>query len=50
MSRVYTGTDGILMRMAYLMSGEAYSRVVTELLIAAKRFGRQDGETVKLRL
>lgn len=48
MSRVYKGTDGILMRLVYLMSGEAYSRVVTELLIAAKRFGKQDGSELKL--
>lgn len=37
--RVYRGTDGILTRMTYLMSGNAYARLVTELLIAAKRFG-----------
>lgn len=40
MSRVYKGTDGILMKMVYLMSGEAYARVITELLISAKRFGK----------
>lgn len=48
MSRVYKGTDGILMRMVYLMSGEAYSRVITELLITAKRFGKQEGRIVRL--
>lgn len=50
MSRVYKGTDGILMRMAYLMSGEAYERVVTELLITAKRFGKPYGEAVELNI
>jgi len=50
MSRVYKGVDGILMRMVYLMSGEAYSRVITELLIAAKRFGKSNGTTVELHL
>ena len=35
MSRVFKGTDGILMRMVYLMSGEAYARVITELLASA---------------
>lgn len=50
MSRVYKGTDGILMRMVYLMSGEAYSRVITELLITAKRFGKSNREAVQLHL
>lgn len=39
LSRVYRGMDGVLTRMAYLMSGNAHSRLITELLIAAKRFG-----------
>ena len=50
MSRVYKGIDGILMRMIYLMSGEAYSRVITELLIAVKRFGKPNGGAVELHL
>lgn len=40
MSRVYKGTDGMLTRMAYLMSGNAYDRLITELLIYTKRFGK----------
>lgn len=39
LSRVYRGTDGLLMRMAYLMSGNAYASLIAELLISAKRFG-----------
>lgn len=39
LSRVFKGVDGVLMRLAHLMSGEAYDRVITELLIASKRFG-----------
>lgn len=39
LQRVYKGVDGILMRMAHLMSASAYARLVTELLITAKRFG-----------
>jgi len=38
MSRVYKGTDGMLTRMTYLMSGNAYTRLITELLIYVKRF------------
>lgn len=52
MSRVYKGTDGLLMRMVYLMSGDAYPRVITELLIAAKRFGKNPpaSKSIKLKL
>lgn len=41
-SRVYRGVDGILTRMAYLMSGNAHARLITELLITGKRFGKQN--------
>lgn len=37
--RVFRGIDGIMMRMAYLMSGNAYTRLITELIIQTKRFG-----------
>ncbi len=40
MSRVYKGVDGVLTRITYLMSGNAYARLVDELLIYAKRFGK----------
>lgn len=43
LARVYRGTDGLLLRMAYLMSGEAYERLITELMIHAKRFGEKGG-------
>lgn len=39
MSRVYKGIDGILTRMTYLMAGNAYARLITELIIHVKRFG-----------
>jgi len=39
MSRVYKGTDGLIRRMTYLMAGNAYARLITELIIHAKRFG-----------
>lgn len=41
LSRVYKGTDGLFLRMAYLMSGNAYDRLLTELIIYAKRFGKK---------
>lgn len=46
LSRVYKGLDGLLLRMTYLMSGSAYSRLVVEILIAAKRFGKQHGDHI----
>src|SRR6185369_11552624 len=42
MSRVYKGTEGLLLRMTYLMSGDAYERLITELVIQTKRFGKQN--------
>lgn len=45
LSRVYSGVEGMQRRMAHLMGGNAYSRVVFELIIESKRFGtrRADG-------
>lgn len=39
LSRVFLGSEGLLSRMTYLMAGNAYSRLIAELLIIAKRFG-----------
>lgn len=41
LSRVYKGADGLLGRMAYLMSSSARSRLMYELLIEIKRFGKE---------
>lgn len=45
LARVYSGTDGMLRRMAHLMGGDARSRLRFELLNAAYRFGerQEDG-------
>ncbi|MBI2442502.1 MAG: Crp/Fnr family transcriptional regulator [Candidatus Levybacteria bacterium] len=48
MSRVYKGVDGLLTRMTYLMAGSAFSRLATEILIQAKRFGKKEGPHVSL--
>lgn len=40
LKRVYSGLDGTLLRLTYMMSGDAYERLITELLIYAKRFGK----------
>jgi CRP-like cAMP-binding protein len=41
MKRIYKGLDGYFMRMQYLMAGNAYSRLITELIILSKRFGQK---------
>jgi CRP-like cAMP-binding protein len=43
LSRVYSGTDGLLGRLAHLMAGSARSRVLYELLIECRRFGAPRG-------
>lgn len=52
LQRVYVGLDGILSRMEHLMSGKASQRLITILLISAKRFGKQqqDGILISLKL
>ena len=47
LSRIYRGAEGILAKMTYLMSGNAYARLVTEIVIYTKRFGKgEDREDV----
>lgn len=50
MSRVYRGIDGVLTRMTYLMAGNAYARLITELLIQTKRFGKKSGTSFKVKI
>lgn len=50
LSRVYSGTEGLLTRMTYLMAGNAYSRLVAELIIMAKRFGNKNAKRVSIKV
>lgn len=50
LSRVYSGTDGLLGRLTHLMAGSARSRVLYELLIECRRFGARRGRGVVLSL
>lgn len=50
MSRVYRGTDGMLRRMTYLMAGNAYARLITELIIHAKRFGKKTNSKLEVKV
>lgn len=42
LSRLYSGMEGLLRRMAHLMGGSASSRLLYELLIECKRFGKPE--------
>lgn len=44
LSRVYKGVDGLLARVTHLMSSSARERLLFELLIEARRFGKLTGE------
>lgn len=48
LARMYRGVDGLLGRMARLMSSSAKSRLIYELLIEARRFGKEQagGSTI----
>lgn len=47
LKRIYKGLEGYFSRMEYLMSGSARARLITEILIYAKRFGiKQNGKIV----
>lgn len=50
LQRVYKGTDGLLTRMVYLMGGSAYDRLITEIIIQAKRFGETNKTSVSLKV
>lgn len=44
LSRVYRGTDALLGRIVQLMDGSARTRLLYELIIAAKRFGSTEDD------
>jgi CRP-like cAMP-binding protein len=44
LKRIYSGVDGMRRRMAHLMAGSAKSRLLFELIIEAKRFGKELGK------
>jgi CRP-like cAMP-binding protein len=44
LSRVYKGSDGLLRRLAHLMAGDARTRLLFEIILAAYRFGKTDGD------
>jgi len=50
LKRIYRGLEGYFMRMEYLMKGNAQDRVITELLIYARRFGENQGNAREIKV
>jgi len=48
LSRIYRGMDGLLGRLVHLMSSSARSRILYELSIECRRFGKKDGSSYTL--
>lgn len=48
LSRVYRGVDGMLIKMESLLSGDAYRRIISELIIQAKRFGKKQPDGIEV--
>lgn len=48
LSRVYRGLDGLLSRTAYLMASSAKRRLMFELLVAGRRYGKATKNRVEL--
>lgn len=42
LSRLYRGVDGLLSRMAHLMASSAKDRLMFELIVACRRFGKAE--------
>lgn len=42
LSRLYSGAEGLLEKMVYLMSGSATNRLAVEVLIGSRRFGQKE--------
>lgn len=48
--RLYIGVDGLLQRMSHLMAGSAKSRLLFEVLLESRRFGKKSTNTYTLEL
>ncbi len=46
LERIYRGLDGFYMRLEALLSGDAFYRVLTQLIIYARRFGQKNQNTI----
>lgn len=48
--RILVRAGGLMERMEYLVFGNAYQKVASILYILAKRFGRREGEEVRIKV
>lgn len=49
LTRIFIGLEGMTERMMYMMGGTAYERLIVELIILVKRFGkRQHGDNPQI--
>lgn len=46
LKRIYRGLDGLFMQLQALLTGDAYFRIVTALIIYAKRFGKLNKDKI----
>ena len=49
-SRVFRGLDGLNLRLSFLLAGNTYACLITELLITAKRFGQAINQGTSLQV
>jgi len=50
LSRVYRGAEGLLRRTAHLMGGKANSRLVFEIIVSTKRFGKKQNGSWSIKI
>lgn len=48
LTRLYSGIEGVLFKMAQLMSGNAYTRLISILIISATRFGKEAADGIRI--
>lgn len=46
LSRIYRGLEGLFLRMEHLMMNDAQARLLTELIIYSRRFGKLKGNSI----
>lgn len=49
LSRMYSGAEGLLSRITYLMAGNAYVKLIADLVVMGRRFGKKNGKEVILK-
>lgn len=48
LKRLYSGIEGVLFKMTQLMSGNAYAKLISVLIISAARFGKNTTDGIHL--